>query len=235
MGERVPHHRRHGNPLYAGTSDDGMADQQVFADGSTNAVWMLDCNATIYEVEYTYVNGALHTFDTRLAAGDWGAFVSAPFSWFSYALGLQPVESSLRNAAYIAGNTARNSTDLANIWALAFPRAALSLSIGVFEPLINDLEQLRDNAVNVARVPLVPLYLLLTLKLLYVVVVIVLVVGVYCFTHPAETQVVKAQLSVHGLAHFNEQDLVRSSVVKEVQSRFDQVGSSDGVDDDRRE
>lgn len=225
------------NPLFAGTTADGMPDQEVFADGSTNAIWMLNCSATIYEVEYTYVNGALHTFDTKLASGDWGAFFSAPFSWFSYALGLQPVESSLRNAAYLAGNTARNGTDLANIWALAFSRAALSLSIGVFEPLVNDLEQLRDNAINVARVPLVPLYLLLSLKLLYVVVVIVLAVGVYCFTHPAETEVVKAQLSMHGLAaaHFNEPDLVRSNVVKEVQSRLGQAGSPDGGDDSRRE
>lgn len=226
------------NPLFYGTDDDGMADQQVFANGSTNAIWMLNCSATVYQIEYTYVNGALHTFDAKLASGDWGAFFSAPFAWFSYAMGLQPVESTLRNAAYLAGNTARNGSDLANIWALAFSRAALALSIGVFEPLANDLEQLRDNAVNVARVPMIPLYLLLSLKLLYVVVVIVLAVGVYCFTHPAETEVVKAQLSVHGLAaaHFNEPDLVRSNVVKELETRLGQAqGGGDDGNSSRRE
>lgn len=222
------------NPLFGGNAD-GVSDQEVFANGSTNAIWMLNCSATVYEVEYTYVNGALHSFDAQLASGDWGAFYSAPFSWFSYAMGLQPVQVALSDAAYLAGYTAENSTDLANIWARAFSRAALSLSIGVFEPLVNNLEQLRDDAVNVARVPMIPLYLLLSLKLLYVVVVITLAIGVYCFTHPAETEVVKAQLSVHGLAaaHFNEPDLVRSNVVKEVQSRLDRSGGS-GSDSSRR-
>jgi len=69
---------------------------------------------------------------------------------------------------------------------------------------------------------LIPLYLLLGFKFLYVVTVIVLAIGAYCFTHPAETEIVKAQLSVKGLAaaHFDQPDLLRENVVKEVQSRL---------------
>lgn len=231
------------NPLYFGTwavgypaAGDGAnplfanADQQVFTNGSSNAVWLLNCSATVYDIDYTFVDGALRTLTPTLADGDWAALLSAPFAWAEAALGLQPASLALDDAAFLAGYTAQDAHDLARIWARAFSRAALTLSVGVFAPRRNDLEQLRDNAVAVARVPLVPLYLLLGLKLLYVVVVVVLAVGVYCFTHPAETELVKAQLSVHGLAaaHFNEPDLVRSNVVKEVQSRLDTAAAKNG-------
>ncbi len=78
---------------------------------------------------------------------------------------------------------------------------------------------------SVARIPLVPLYLLLGFKFLYVVVVVILAIGAYCFTHPAETEIVKAQLSVKGLAaaHFDQPDLIRQDVVKQVQSRLEQA------------
>lgn len=201
-------------------------DPDIFNTNDTSfSVWLLNCSATIYDVNYTSVNGSMHTFKAEPTTGDWGAFISAPFTWMLDGTGLQQVRLALENAAYLASYTSQNGSNLANIWANEFSKSALALSSGVFVPLVNDLEQRRERIAGIARVPLIPLYLLLGFKFLYIFVIIVMAIGVYCFTHPAETEVVKAQLSVQGLvaAHFDDSNLIRSNVVKEMQSRLDQA------------
>ncbi|KAL6244665.1 hypothetical protein RBB50_008193 [Rhinocladiella similis] len=238
------------NPMYFGTwavgfpGDDiknnlfANMDQQVFYDGHVTAMWVLNCTSTIYDVTYTYTNGRLHSFNATPAAPEWGAFFSAPFAWSPVLPGLKQASLALENAAYLASYTAKDSQDMADIWAKEFSRSALELSVGVFAPLVNDLEQIRNSTVQVARIPLIPLYLLLGFKFIYVVVVVVLAIGAYCFTHPAETEIVKAQLSVKGLAaaHFDQPDLMRQDVVKQVQSRLERAkgggGGGGGGDDD---
>ncbi|KAK4943190.1 hypothetical protein LTR10_017214 [Elasticomyces elasticus] len=197
-------------------------DAQVFPNSSSQATWILNCSSTVYDVTYTYVNGALHSFNATVAEPVWGAFFSAPFTW-SWLGGLMPAKLSLENAAYFAGSKASTGAEMATLWAQEYSKAALQLSVGVFQPLTNDIEQIRNSTITVARIPLVPLYLLLGFKFIYVIVVILLAIGAYCFTHPAETEVVKAQLSVQGLAaaHFDQPDLVRKNVVQEVQSRLE--------------
>ncbi|KAI1628977.1 hypothetical protein EDD37DRAFT_30846 [Exophiala viscosa] len=204
------------NPLFS------SLDPQVFPNNSLTAVWILNCSSTVYDVTYTYVDGALHSFNATLAEPVWGAFFSAPFAW-SYLKGLRPAQLTLENAAFKAGSTAKTAADIATIYAKEYSKAALQLSVGAFQPYVNDIEQVRNSSISVARIPLVPLYLLLGFKFIYVLVVIILAIGAYCFTHPAETEVVKAQLSVQGLAaaHFDQPDLVRKNVVQEVQSRLD--------------
>ena len=222
------------NPTYFGTwaigypTDDGKnalfasADPEVYGGGSSVAIWILNCSSTVYDVEYTYVNGALHSFNATPAEPIYGAFFSAPFAW-SWLPGMRNAQLTMEKAAYLAGSTAQTGADVATIWAKEYSKAALQLSVGVFQPLVNDIEQIRNSTISVARIPMVPLYLLLGFKFIYVIVVILLAIGAYCFTHPAETEVVKAQLSVQGLAaaHFDQPDLVRKNVVQEVQSRLE--------------
>ncbi|KAJ9625417.1 hypothetical protein H2204_010390 [Knufia peltigerae] len=232
------------NPMYFGAwamgypGDDeknnlyNNMDPEIFPGGRANAVWMLNCTSTIYDVTYTYSNGKLHSFDATPASPEWGAFFSAPFAWSPIVLGMKQASLALENAAYLASYTATDAQDMANIWANQFSRSALELSVGVFSPLVNDIEQVRNSTVQVARIPLIPLYLLLSFKFLYVIVVVILAIGAYCFTHPAETEIVKAQLSVKGLAaaHFDQPDLMRQDVVKQVQSRLEQAkGDGNGV------
>ncbi|KAF3763160.1 hypothetical protein M406DRAFT_73790 [Cryphonectria parasitica EP155] len=232
------------NPMYFGTWATGFPaygdtntaltndTTEVFSNGSTNAMWLLNCSATVYDVNYTWVNGALHSFQAQAADPEWGAFFSAPFAWSYLSLGLNAATMNLQLAAWDSSYSAQNGSDLANLWAREFSYYALSTSLGVFVPQVNMLEQARNNTVTVARVPLIPLYLLLGFKWLYVVVVLCMAIGVYCFTHPAETEVVKAQLSVKGLvtAHFNQPDLLRNNVVQEVQSRLDRAKGGDASD-----
>lgn len=226
------------NPIYFGTWSHGYPtsgdiynplvannDPDVFPPDAANARWLLNCSATVYEIDYTYVNGGLHTFNATLAAPEWGAFYSAPFAWQWGSNGLMPVSAIMQETAFAASYTARNGTDLARIWAREFSKKALSLSIGVFVPSVNELEQGRNNTVTVTRVPLVPLYMLLGLKFLYVVAVIVLAVGAYCFTHPAETEVVREQLSIKGLvaAHLEKPSSIHDEVMKQVHNQVSQV------------
>ena len=153
----------------------------------------------VYDVSYTWVNGSVHTFNATASSSDMGGLISAPFA---FQVGQAAVAlSSIANSASVQ-NT---SNDLANAFAEGWSNAALALSVGALEPTSTIIEQVRDSTVSVARVPMIPLYLLLGLKALYVVAVILLAIGVYCFTHPAETEVVKSQLSAKGLAaaHFD--------------------------------
>ncbi|PSR88499.1 hypothetical protein BD289DRAFT_482101 [Coniella lustricola] len=216
-----------GDPNTPLTSD----STNVFPNGSSYANWLLNCSTTVYDVEYSWVNGALHNFTATPASGKWGAFFSAPFAWMYAAAGLNAAQMSLELAAYDSSYSAQNATDMADIWARKFSFYALSTSLGAFEPRLNSLEQVRNNTVSVARVPIAPLYLLLGLKWLYVVVVICMAIGVYCFTHPAETEVVKAQLSVKGLvtAHFDQPDMIHKKVLHEVETRLGQARELDAT------
>lgn len=222
------------NPMYFGTWSQGYPtsgdmysplvannDPDVFPPDSVNARWLLNCSATVYDIDYTYVNGALDKFNATLAPPEWGAFYSAPFAWESDSNGLLPVKAIMQQAAFAASYMAQNGSDLANIWARQFSKKALSLSFGVFAPSVNALEQGRNGSVTVTRVPLVPLYILLGLKFLYVVVVVILAVGAYCFTHPAETELVREQLSIRGLvaAHLEKPSMMQENATRQVQKQ----------------
>jgi hypothetical protein len=108
-------------------------------------------------------------------------------------------------------------------------RTVLALSAGVMSREPNLLTQIRSEPRQVARVPLLPLYILLALKAIYVIAVIALAIGAYCFTHPAETEIVKTQLSTRGLAaaHFDEPDILQSKVVSQLSERLQPATTRD--------
>ena len=86
----------------------------------------------------------------------------------------------------------------------------------------NLLTQIRSVPKPLARVPLLPLHILLAPKATHVLAVIALAIGAYCFTYPAETEVVKTQLSTRGpaAAHFDEPDILQSKVMSELSERL---------------
>ena len=198
-----------------------LNDTEIFYQ-SGFTYWMVGCEATVYDVTYTWVNGSVHTFNATASSEDMGALISAPFA---FQLGqVVPVLSSIANLA----GTQNTSSDLANTVAEGWSSAALALSVGVLDPAPNSIEQVRNSTIAVARVPMIPLYLLLGFKAIYVIAVIALAIGAYCFTHPGETEEVKAQLSAKGLAaaHFDDPGLLQQNVVKELNSRL-QKGQDD--------
>lgn len=215
------------NPLVAQSHvGDGDDPTKTFPDGGEEGIWLLNCSATVYDIMYTYANGSLISLQAQPATADWGAFFTAPFVWNG-----PEVQIDMADAANIAGYTARNNTDVANIWARQHSKMSLAMSIGTFAELQNDVKQLRNSGVSVTRVPIIQLYFLLGFKLLYVVVVLALAIGVYCFTHPAEMEGIRAQLNAEGLAaaHFQQPNLVRAEVLKEVQSRLESNADGETV------
>lgn len=155
-------------------------------------------------MEYTWANGALLDYNLELVSPEMAAMVSTPFS---LTLALPKIaETSIANIAGLS-NTAHQ---LSTTYADGFSSAAIALATGVMAPAPNIIQQQRNSTISAARVPLLPLYLLLGPKAIYIVAVIVLAIGAYCFMHPAETDVVKEQLSVKGLvaAHFDQPDLL---------------------------
>lgn len=149
-------------------------DREIY-QGWEFAYWVLNCTAIVYDVSYTWSNGSLHTFSATPASADMGGLISAAYS-FEFG----PANLALSSIANVAG-LQNTPTDLANIFAAGWSRAALAKSIGAFAPAQNEIEQVRNSTVAVARVPLIPLYLLLGLKALYVVAVILLAIGALFF------------------------------------------------------
>ncbi|KAK3648872.1 hypothetical protein LTR56_007312 [Elasticomyces elasticus] len=190
----------------------GAFDSNAAVIGSYWSYQILGCETTVYDVTYTWVNGSIHTFEATPASEEMGGLISAPF-----AFQLGQAVPALSDLASIAG-TQNTSADLAESIAGGWSQAALAMSVGVLDPAPNAIEQVRNSTIAVARVPMIPLYLLLGFKPIYVVAVIALAIGAYCFTHPGETEVVKAQLSAKGLAaaHFDDPRLLQQNAVKEM-------------------
>ena len=210
-------------------------DTGIYFDSMLGGRWVFNCSTTVWNVNYTWVNGAVQDFNVTLASPDLGGMLSSSLAWAGY----QPqVQNAIAGAASIAGNTGNNSRTIATTFAQEISRTMLAFSLSAMQPTRNILEQDRIAGLNLARIPLVPLYLLVATKAIYVLAVIVLAIGAYCFTHPAETEVVKAQSSVKGLAaaHFNQPGLLQQGVVKQIQSRLDAVhGETANVDAEARE
>jgi hypothetical protein len=228
------------NPLYYGAwaagypapdlSVDSTAptfegDTGIFWDRDRGGRFLLNCSTTVWLVNYTWVNGAVQDFNTTLASTDLAALLSAPLAWVLN----QPVANTITDAATVASITGNNSRTIAAMFAQEISRAMLAYSLSAIDPVVNILEQERIAGLKLARIPLVPLYLLIATKAIYVVAVIILAIGAYAFTHPAETEVVKAQLSVRGLAaaHFNSPSMMQQQVIQQIQSRLDAAKEKD--------
>ncbi|OQO02360.1 hypothetical protein B0A48_11914 [Cryoendolithus antarcticus] len=206
-----------------------LNDTEIYrASIGYNTQWIVQCLATVYNVTYAWANGSIHTFDAEVSNPEMGGYISAPFGFH-----LDPAANALASIASLAAlqNTSR---DLADVFADGWANAALALTAGTMDTQANVIEQVRNSTIGAARVPIAPLSLLLGLKLLYVVAVILLALGAYCFTHPAETEIVKTQLSAKGLAaaHFDAPDMLQSNVVRELGQRL-QPAESPIVDDPR--
>jgi hypothetical protein len=194
-----------------------LDDHEIYqAPNGGPTFWVLQCEAHIYDLTYTWVNGTIHTFHPTLASPAVGGLISGPF-----AFALAPAQLAMSSISQLAG-LAPTASKLADIWANGFSSSALAMSIGAWTPKLNEFEQIRNATVAVSRIPIIPLYFLLGFKLIYVLAVVILAIGCYAFTHPAETEVVKAQLSTKGLAaaHFEEPGLLQGNVVQSVQDRL---------------
>jgi hypothetical protein len=221
------------NPLYYGAwgtvypANDIGSDAMFVGDTGLHwnagldggATWVFNCSTTVYDISYIWTNGSIHKFNTTLASTDMGGLFSAPPA---FANANPVIQAAIAEAASVAAYSGDNSGAIATRFSREFSKAMLAFASATFDPVRNELEQIREPPKIVARIPWIPLYLLLATKAIYVFGVIFLAIGAYCFTHPAETELVKAQLSVKGLtaAHFNQPSMLRENVVRQIQERL---------------
>ena len=192
-------------------------------DPSGDNVFVLNCSLSIYHTTYAWVNGTIlqynqkAAFDPLLAPNMYGAIFGAPFA-MSSALG----HLSLMNAAALAAYQS-NPQDLSNRFANEFSRAAVALSSGIMSPARNLLEQSRNNAEVLTRVPKVPFYVLIGLKALYALGSLVLASLAYLLTGVHEAQEVKARLTVDGLVTgLFEPDAIQEQAVKKIEELYEE-------------
>jgi hypothetical protein len=218
------------NPLYFGawaigypsaSPDEPMtllSDPEVFADQYSDYVWMLNCSTSIYDATYSWVNGSVYNFTKELAQPEMGGVISAPFT-----MGIHMAQLALGLTSTMAGFQV-DSAQLAMMWSQLFSSYTVAITAGAMETVPNLLEQSRNDALGVTRVPIVPLYFLLGLKFLYAFAAIVLALAAIRYTNPAETQSVKERLSVKGLAtaYFADGPSQQATAVKNVTELFEE-------------
>ena len=181
------------------TFQDMMDGNYLQLDSSGDNVFIINCSATIYKSTFVWVNGSIpqdrqnQSFYSELAPDAYGAMVSAPFAIDS-ALGHLALQSAAALAAYKT-----KPQDVADKFSEEFSRAAVALTAGIMSPILNSLEQSRNNTELLTRVPKIPLYFLIGLKAFYALTSILIALLAWFVTGPAEAQEVKARLTVEGL------------------------------------
>lgn len=190
------------NPYYFGVA--GALNEQVgrivggpnendpeFAIAGHGAlVFTLFCDATVYDVEYSMVNGSITRFLYQPSNSSTTTIIQGSQQFTN--LG----DSLLQQAASIAAynNTAQGFADQV---AIAYSRIALSVAAGAFTPQPAAEAQLRRDML-VARVPKAPLASLLVANLLLVVLGIGLTVSALLASR-GDTGEVQARLGITGL------------------------------------
>lgn len=207
--ESDPEIASYANPLHFGTWSLGWGkvpdevtkaawrnDSNIYVDAYGSYVWMLNCDTTIYDFTYDFINGTIMDNFTATVVKDQeiGGVVSYPF-----VAGLPIAQTCIEYASAEILDSA-NSTQLAEWWADQFSYCAVVMMAATFNKSAAILEQTRDNSYGATRVPIVPLYVLLGLKFLYCLAVLGLAIAAYQFTNPSESQSVKERLTVKGLA-----------------------------------
>ena len=88
-----------GPPKFSGDTGIYYDDSSLYPMGG---VWVLNCSMTVWDVEYTWINGGVRSFNTTLASEDLSALLSSPLARSPLAYGTQ---SFINSAASIAAYT----------------------------------------------------------------------------------------------------------------------------------
>ncbi|KPI35252.1 uncharacterized protein AB675_3758 [Cyphellophora attinorum] len=205
-----------GNPYYHATvavvnmrngpSSALVSDPQIVKGvhgGST--IIALFCTSTVYDLEYTSVNGSI----TR--------FVTSPSntSMANILQGTQRLteagDANLVQAASVAG-LGDSAQAISDQFALSYSQTALAVASGAFEPRLALEAQSRENML-VARVPKAPLTCLLVANVSLVVLGIILAIVAISCSHDANE--VQARLGIPALvATLFEEARIRAPVQK---------------------
>lgn len=187
------------NPFYftyggAVSSSDSLQNdpEAVFSSQLFNTAFIFNCTATVYELEYTSINGKVVAANHTIA----NETLSNNVGW-----ALLNARSLTRNSletSFISGAQETNSTkEFGDFFAQDFSRSTISMLAGITADQSNTAEQLRESRL-VTRLPKAPFFTLIVLNLLFAVLGILLAV-IALMSHPQKTRNMQARLSVAGL------------------------------------
>lgn len=141
-------------------------DSEIIAAEGYGFAYILSCNVTVYDVNYTWVNGS---FDRFTSISSSNATTAGIINYIQTAV----VSYQVQNAVYLSAYSSETSQDLADKVALAYSQSALGYSAAAFSQRLNQEEQLRE-VVLVTRLPFAPFYALISANCLYAICSIVL-------------------------------------------------------------
>ena len=142
-------------------------DPEIVTPVHGGMAWVLKCQASVYDLTYTWLNSTIRNPDLTLSNASVGGLIAAPTN---HDFALPSYEIAAKVASF-----SPTAQELANKWANLFSQTALGLSVGVLSPRPNILEQSRTEKL-VARVPKAPLFVLVILNLVYAALGLVLAV-----------------------------------------------------------
>ncbi|KAK5063183.1 hypothetical protein LTR84_005260 [Exophiala bonariae] len=219
-----------GNPYYHaavavvnmrnGVSQALMSDPEIIKGGhGGSTIIALFCNSTIYDLEYTSVNGSVTRFAVNLSNS----------STTNILQGSQRLtdagDANLVQAASVAGlgNSAQAISDQ---FALSYSQTALAVAVGAFQPRPALELQSREDML-VARVPKLPLACLLAANLLLVLLGIALTVVAF-LSSSRETGEIQARLSIAALVASQFEEVRTRSPVEKVEDMFEESHGEPG-------
>jgi hypothetical protein len=190
-----------------------VKDPQVLLGGyGGSTIVALFCTSTVYDVEYTSVNGTTKNWKTSKSNGSTTLLVQGTQRLTDVGTPnlIQPVS--------IAG-LSDSAQDIADQFATAYSQTALAVASGALEPRSALASQVRK-PILVARVSKTPLFVLVAANLLLVLLGVVLTI-VALITVQGNTGEVQARLSIPALvAALFEERMKRPA--KEVEDMFEE-------------
>lgn len=193
-------------------------DPEITSTGHGAEVFALFCNTTVYDVEYTSINGSITRFNAAPANSTLTNIVQGTQQYTHVG------DPNLIQGAAIAALVSNDSQAVADYFAMTYSHIALGIASAAFTPQAAVQAQRRETML-VAKVPIAPLACLLianiSLALLGIVLMIIAAVAAR-----GDTREVQARLSVAGLvaAHFEGRKAERG--VEKVEELFEE---HDGV------
>ena len=187
-------------------------DREILVDKDTNTLtFLLDCQVTVYYLNYTWIDGALRTANLSIADDDSAAMARA-FMPKGNSTTLPNWAIQFAYMAQVATLSSTSSQELAENYAAALERMVLALSANSWTRVNNTASQIRD-MVLVTQVSKWSFGLMIGLPIMYILLGLGLGLLV-SFSNPTGLRNVQARLDVFGLAasKFEDPDRVGAPV-----------------------
>lgn len=172
-------------------------DREIIVDDKTNTLaFLLGCQVIVYNLNYTWVDGALRTANLSIADDDSAAMTRA-FMPEGNSSTLPNWGIQFAYMTQVAALSSTSSQELANNYAAALERMVLALSASSWTPVNNTASQIRD-MILVTKVSKWSFSLMVGLSILYIFLGLGLGLLV-SFSNPTGLREVQARLDVFGL------------------------------------